>query len=405
MTKKQLSYNIQYALMQGLYWLGFCACVAFAAVYMQHRGYTNSEIGLTIALGNIIGVALSAWLGSLADRKGRTGLFAALMALVAGQLIIQGTFTFIKDSSGFVAVGYCLYLAFVNAGGGLVNQLSFELQAECGRVNFGTARALGSLFYSLGATVIGALLEAYTPAALPLAAGTGMLCQLVLLFALSMELGRGAVSADAHANPGKDGGEASSLIDFFRNNRRYTLMMFGMGILFISQNLVITFFINVVRAAGGDMADMGRITGFMAIMELPTMLLFDRISRRISAPACMRIASVGLVLKALAFALATSVSGLYAACLLQAVSFGLITPASVRYSDLYIPPKDAAKGQTVAFAMTTLGSVFAGSVGGILFDNLPVRTALLVGTAVAVAGAVVCIGFSKPEREINDKNA
>lgn len=391
--------------MQGLYWLGFCACVAFAAVYMQHRGYTNSEIGLTIALGNIIGVALSAWLGSLADRKGRTGLFAALMALVAGQLIIQGTFTFIKDTSGFVAVGYCLYLAFVNAGGGLVNQLSFELQAECGRVNFGTARALGSLFYSLGATVIGALLEAYTPAALPLAAGTGMLCQLVLLFALSMELGRGAVSADARATPGKDGGEASSLIDFFRNNRRYTLMMFGMGILFISQNLVITFFINVVRAAGGDMADMGRITGFMAIMELPTMLLFDRISRRISAPACMRIASVGLVLKALAFALATSVSGLYAACLLQAVSFGLITPASVRYSDLYVPAKDAAKGQTVAFAMTTLGSVFAGSVGGILFDNLPVRTALLVGTAVAVAGAVVCIGFSKPEREINDKNA
>lgn len=399
MNKKQVSFNIQYALMQGLYWLGFCACVAFAAVYMQHRGYSNSEIGLAIALGNIIGVTLSTWAGSLADRRGRIGLFASLAALIAGQLLIQTAFVLVPGTSRFVGVGYCLYIALVNAGGGLVNQLSFELQAECGRVNFGTARALGSLFYSLGATVIGALLEAYTPSALPIAAGVGILCQLALLFALGLQLGRG--SSDGAGCGASNSGKASSLLGFFRANRRFTLMMLGMGMLFISQNLVITFFINVVRAVGGDTADMGRITGFMAIMELPTMLFFDRISRRISAPACMRIASVGLVLKALAFALATSVSGLYAACILQAVSFGLITPASVRYTDIYIPPQDAAKGQTIAFAATTLGSVFAGSIGGILFDCMSVRSALMVGTAVAVVGAVVCISFSKPEREPN----
>ncbi len=400
MERKQLSFNIQYSLMQGLYWLGFCACVAFAAVYMQHRGYSNSEIGVCLALGNLIGVALSGWAGSISDKRGRVGLFASLAVLVAGQLVIQAAFMLAPATSRFVGVGYCLYIALVNAGGGLVNQLSFELQAECGRINFGTARALGSLFYSLSATVIGALLDAYTPAALPVVAGAGMLCQLVLLFALAIQLGRGAAAPDAPTPP-RGGDGASSLLGFFRANRRFTLMMLGMGILFISQNLVVTFFINVVRAVGGDTADMGRIMGFMAFMELPTMLLFDRISRRLSAPACMRIASVGLVLKALAFALATSVSGLYAACLLQCVSFGLITPASVRYTDLYIPAQDAAKGQTIAFAATTLGSVFSGSVGGVLFDKLPVRSALLVGAAVAVVGAVVCIAFSKPEREPN----
>lgn len=400
MERKRLSFNIQYSLMQGLYWLGFCACVAFAAVYMQHRGYSNSEIGICLALGNLVGVALSGWAGSISDTHGRTGLFASLAVLVAGQLVIQSAFILVPVNSCFVAVGYCLYLAFVNAGGGLVNQLSFELQAECGRISFGTARAVGSLFYSLGATLIGALLEAYTPAALPVAAGASMLCQLALLFVLAVRLGRGTAAADAPAPP-RGGDGASSLLGFFRANRRFTLMMLGMGILFISQNLVITFFINVVRTVGGDTADMGRIMGFMAFMELPTMLLFDRISRRVSAPACMRIASVGLVVKALAFALATSVSGLYAACLLQCVSFGLITPASVRYADLYIPAQDAAKGQTIAFAATTLGSVFAGSFGGLLFDNLPVRAALLVGTAVAALGAVVCIAFSKPERAAN----
>lgn len=400
MQRKRLLYNIQYSLMQGLYWLGFCACVAFAAVYMQHRGYSNSELGIFIALGNVLGVLLSGCVGSISDRRGRTGLFASLAALVVGQLIIQAAFLLAPGTSRLVGAGYCLYIALVNAGGGLVNQFSFELQSECGRVNFGTARAVGSLFYSLSATVIGMLLEAYTPAALPVVASAGMLCQLMLLFALAAQLGRGAAEPDS-AKPARGGDDASSLLGFFRANRRFTLMMLGMGILFASQNLVISFFINIVRAAGGDTADMGRIMGFMALLELPTMLLFGRISRRVSAPTCMRIAAVGMVLKSLAFALASSVSGLYAACLLQTVSFALITPASVRYTDLYIPPKDAAKGQTVAFAVTTIGSVLAGSVGGMLFDNLPVRTALLIGTAVAVVGASICIAFSKPEREPN----
>lgn len=395
MNRKQLSFNIQYALMQGLYWLGFCACVAFATVYMQHRGYTNTQIGLTLSLGNIIGVILSVWVAALADKLGRRGLFASLCALVAGQLIFQAAFIFIDGASLIIPVGYCLYVAFVNAGGGLVNQLSFELENECGRVNFGAARALGSLFYSLGATVIGVLLEKYSPAVLPVAAGCGMVGQLVLLVLLFLQLGHSTAAQTARRKEES----ASSLSDFFRNNRRFTLMMLGMGILFFSQNMLISFFINVVRAVGGTTGDMGRITGFMSVIEIPVMLLYERISRRISAPAAMRISSVGFVLKSLAFALATSVAGLYGACIFQLVSFALITPASVKYADLYVPAQDAAKGQTVAFAVTTLASVFAGSVGGVLFDSMSTRAALLVATGTAVVGAAVCIAFSKPAHE------
>lgn len=392
MNKKQLSFNIQYALMQGLYWLGFCACVAFATVYLQHRGYSNTKIGLTLSLGNIIGVVISAWVAALADRLGRRGLFGSLIALVVGQLVFQVAFLAVDGVSAIVPVCYCLYVAFANAGGGLVNQLSFELENECGRVNFGVARALGSLFYSLGATVIGVLLEKFSPSALPVAAGCGIAGQLALLTLLYFELRHG----NAQQGERRKKEEASSLVDFFRNNRRFTLMMLGMGILFISQNMLISFFINVVRAVGGTTADMGRITGFMSIIEIPVMLFYERLSRRVSAPSAMRISSVGFVLKSLAFALATSVAGLYGACVLQIVSFALITPASVKYADLYVPAQDAAKGQTVAFAVTTLASAFASSVGGVLFDNMTTRAALLVATGVAVVGAAMCIAFSKP---------
>ncbi len=391
---KTLSFNIQYAALQGAYWLTFCACVAFAAVYMQHRGYSNSVIGATLSMGNIIGVILSAVLASLADRRGRAGLFGALLGLLLAALAFQGVFILVRGMSPLVLAGYCLYVACVNAGGGLTTQLSAELAYSCGRINFGAARGMGSLFYSLSATVIGLLLEKYTPAALPGAAIFGLAAQALIIAALAVQLRRMAdvVSVPAGA------AEAAGLLDFFRGNRRFCCMMLGTALLFFSHNVLTSFFINVVRAAGGDTADLGRITGFMAIMEIPVLLFYDRFTRRISAPACLCIAAAGFVAKALAFAIAPNVSALYAASILQTVSFALITPTTVRYVELYISASDAAKGQSIAFGATTLASIFAASIGGVLFDAMSARSVLLIAAAVAAVGAVVTVAFSAPER-------
>lgn len=390
---KTLSFNIQYAALQGVYWLTFCACVAFAAVYMQHRGYTNSVIGVTLALGNIIGVILSAVLASLADRRGRAGLFGALIGLLLAALAFQGIFILVRGASPLVLAGYCLYVACVNAGGGLTTQLSAELALSCGHINFGAARGTGSLFYSLSATAIGLLLERYTPAALPGAAIFGLAAQALIIAALAVQLRRAADVVPVSSGAA----EASGLLDFFRGNKRFCCMMLGTVLLYFSHNVLTNFFINVVRAAGGDTADLGRITGFMAIIEIPVLLFYDRFTRRISAPACMRIAAVGFVAKAFAFALAPNVPALYAASILQTVSFALITPASVRYVSLYISASDAAKGQSVAFGVTTLASIFATSIGGVLFDAMSARAVLLISAAVASVGAVATIAFSKPE--------
>ena len=390
---KTLSFNIQYAALQGVYWLTFCACVAFAAVYMQHRGYTNSVIGVTLALGNIVGVILSAVLASLADRRGRAGLFGALIGLLLAALAFQGIFILVRSTSPLVLAGYCLYVACVNAGGGLTTQLSAELAHSCGHINFGAARGTGSLFYSLSATIIGLLLEKFTPAALPGAAIFGLAVQALIIAALAVQLRRAADVVPVSSGAA----EASGLLDFFRGNKRFCYMMLGTVLLYFSHNVLTNFFINVVRADGGDTADLGRITGFMAIIEIPVLLFYDRFTRRISAPACMRIAAVGFVAKAFAFALAPNVPALYAASILQTVSFALITPASVRYVSLYISASDAAKGQSVAFGVTTLASIFATSIGGVLFDAMSARAVLLISAVVASVGAVATIAFSKPE--------
>ena len=46
--------NMEYALIQGLYWIGFCGIVSYAAVYLQARGYSNTQLGRILAAGSVI---------------------------------------------------------------------------------------------------------------------------------------------------------------------------------------------------------------------------------------------------------------------------------------------------------------------------------------------------------------
>ena len=81
--KNRRFFNLAYAAVQGIYWMGFCICVAFAAVYMQYRGYSNTALGAVVALGNIAGFLLAPAVAALVDSSRRITIFHCLWATAA----------------------------------------------------------------------------------------------------------------------------------------------------------------------------------------------------------------------------------------------------------------------------------------------------------------------------------
>ena len=59
----------QFSAVQASFWMSYCASSGFAAVYLQGLGYTNAELGMIMAFGNIAGAILGPALSSLIDRK------------------------------------------------------------------------------------------------------------------------------------------------------------------------------------------------------------------------------------------------------------------------------------------------------------------------------------------------
>ena len=78
--------TFQYCILQGAYWASFCIIYSFATVFLLDRGFSNSQIGVIIAAGNILGVVLQPVFASIVDRSKTitlhklTGILAAIMA-------------------------------------------------------------------------------------------------------------------------------------------------------------------------------------------------------------------------------------------------------------------------------------------------------------------------------------
>ncbi|MGN0658553.1 MAG: MFS transporter, partial [Emergencia sp.] len=70
--------NFEYACIQGTYWMVYGVVGSFASVFLLARGYSNSEIGLILAVGNVLAVVMQPPLADFADRTKKISLIGII---------------------------------------------------------------------------------------------------------------------------------------------------------------------------------------------------------------------------------------------------------------------------------------------------------------------------------------
>ena len=69
-------WTARYAVINATYFMGFCGVNAYASIFMLERGFTNSRIGLLLALANVFSVVMQPIIAGLIDRPGKLTKFA-----------------------------------------------------------------------------------------------------------------------------------------------------------------------------------------------------------------------------------------------------------------------------------------------------------------------------------------
>lgn len=389
LSEKKL--NIDYSLLQVAYWVTSAVVFCFTTVFLQFRGYSNYEIGIVFALGNVIGFVIQPLIAGYVDRSNRRTLLRCIrITAVLSALLMLAVYLLPSGSASLIGV-YALLVAGNTLLNPLCISLSFYIESwGCG-VNFSRARALGSLSYAVCNVILGMLVQRVSENAVPLTLilFSALLGLATVLF-IPGDRAQRAAAPERHAQAMAE--KPSGLLEFARENKRFMVFLIGTATLYFTHGMIGNFMIEFIRNIGGGSEDMGNVLAFMTVVEVPVMLLFKRLTKRFKCSSLLRFAVIMFSVKELMIYLSSSLPALYAAEALQAFSFALFVPASVRYVDEVIAKHNAVKGQAFVTAMMTLGSIFASYIGGLLLDTSTPKFTLLVGVIVSAVGTLIMLG-------------
>ncbi len=393
--------NSGYGAIFGTYWIIYAVVSSFASVFMLAKGYTNSQIGMTLAAANVLAVIMQPLIADFVDRSKRFDVMGTTGFLTACMMVFTvGMFTFKGGSLGLCVV-FVLLIAFHTVLQPLFNSLAFRLEDAGVAINFGIARSVGSLAYSAFVAILGTLVDHLGINVVPIA---GEIACLMLIASLvftahffkkgkaQSERGREAVYGTSNDDAkAEEPEEEINLTQFIRRNKMFFIMNLGVLGLFFSNAVLNNYMAQICTGVGGTTEDMGRILGVMAFLEIPTMVIFKQLKNKFSCQLLLKAAAIGFTAKIAICWLANSVVMLFIGQLFQPVSFALFLPGMVYFSDEMMSRGEAVKGQALFTTMITITTIFAALLGGVLLDISGPKMLTFISTLATAAGAVVVI--------------
>lgn len=410
--------NIEYSCIHGTYWMLYGVVSSFASVFLLAKGFSNWNIGVTLAVANVLAVVLQPIVADIADRAKKLSIIGIseiltvmMMAVTVGMFVFSGSMI-------ALAIVFILLIAWHTVLQPLFNSLTFTLEEAGVHINFGIARSMGSLAYAALVAVLGTIVENHGVMSLPVTGEIILVMLLVSLIVTKRSYDKGkkqhGAKGTASALP-KEGADAAgmqndgsseaalcemselceeetiNLVQFIRRNKFFFLVNIGVIGLYFSNSVLNNYMMQIVDVVGGTSEDMGRILSVMAFCEIPTMVCFDWLRKKFSCQLMLKVAAVGFTVKIALCWLANSVAMIFMAQFVQLVSFALFLPAMVHFIDEIMSKGEAVKGQALFTTMITITTVVSSLVGGAILDISGAKMLTFVATAATAVGAAVII--------------
>lgn len=389
--------TIQYAFVQGGYWASFCATYGFATVFLISRGFNASQIGVAIAVANVMAVFLQPTFATIADSSKKISLHALTILLTVAALVLFGLLFFTSNFFIATAALFVLTNAVSQTVQPLINAVSFYYINRGANMNFGLPRSMGSMAYAIVSTILGYLVEDYGSNVI---IGAGIIIFAIIAIALfsmpkvlentEAEVMSTDSSEAIAAETSEENNEAKeSIFAFFKRYKMFSVALLGSTCIFIFHFSTNNYMLQIAENIGGTAATMGTALSIAAAFEIPTMMFSSKIMEKIKYNYLLILSGFFFCVKAVIYLMAANVGMLYFSQCFQMISYAFYIPASVFFVNATMSESDKVKGQAIMTGTTTLGGVIGSLVGGVIIDSAGVRTLLWVGLVFAICGAVL----------------
>ncbi len=391
LTKKM---TLKYSLVHGSYWMVFGATYNFVTVYLLSKSFTSQNIGIIVALTNIFSAILQPYVAGLADRSHKLSLRSFSSLLLFTCLSLSALLVVAPDTMAITAMLYFLIVTVMLTTQPLLNAMGMQLINNNNiPVNFGFARGMGSLSYAFMSYALGAAVENQGPTILPYVFIALFGVSFFFTYTFTLPKALNAIHVDSLENKSFDDTTSSNdsltTFGFILKYKKFSLYLLGIILIFICFNMVNIYMIKIVQNIGGNEGTMGTAFAIAAVLELPVMLNFTKLSKKFHNGPLLKISGLFFTLKAFFTFIAPSISMLYVAQSFQMLSYAIFVPGSIYYVSQVISKNDQVKGQAFTTAAMTLGGVGGSLIGGFLLTQGSLSVMLLSGTVLSGVGSLL----------------
>ena len=395
--------------------MAFCTVHAYAAVFLLAHGFTNTQVGVLLALANISSAVCQPLVAAVIDRKGfvtnRNFIMFSVFIILAGSLILLA----VQDNKIAVFVIYLIIYMIQFTYQPVMTALCFEYQKAGCDIMYGLSRGLGSAGFAVTSAMIGGLVEKKGVNVLLIVTAGAMAASLIVILTFRRQGDVGVCQGDGSFGSRFTGTKRtvppakettgpspclprSSLTDFARAYPEYTLFLAGIICFFFAHNMINDFMIQIIRERGGAETQLGIANFLQAILELPVMALIGAILKKVSARNLLLVSSVAFFIKIMILIFTHSMAGMYISQSFQILAYALFIPAAAYYVSETMSEHDQVKGQAFITTAITIGGIFSNFVSGRILDRLGVRPMLMTGAAVCFAGVIIAFIAMRKQR-------
>lgn len=378
--------SLQIAGLQAFYWMIFCPISSYASVYLLVEDFSNQQIGLVMALSNILAVVFQPALGALLDRVTKISLKTVLFLLSVLSLAMLCGLIFLDLGIVWITILYIGIVSLLYTMPPLVNSLTFAFINVGHDVSFGSTRAIGSICFAIFSPLLGLWVKQSSTDILPISCIILYIGFILVILSLP-QINRLAVSQNLTER--KTEQNTLNTNGFFNRYNGFLLFLLGLAFIFLFHTIINTYLAQIITSLGGQDTELGISLSLAAICELPAFFGFNILVRKFQNRTLLRLSGLFYVLRSIIFLLAVSMWLVYFGQALQGITFGLILPGAVYYVNQIMHEEDKIKGQTFVTGFITLGAIFGSVIGGWLLDFSGIQTMLIFGVAGAVIGGLL----------------
>ena len=382
MKTSSVKWTLSYAAIQFSFWFVYGTALSYASPYLLTCGLSNTAIGLISAVACTLSVLIQPALAAYADQKESPSIRILLILMSLLMLFASGLLVFFTGKNALLCGALLgIIIVVIQLGLPLVNALATESMNAGMPLNFGIARAFGSIGYAIMSYSMGQLIARKGAEIHPTA-----LTLFILFFLLSLFLFQfRKIRFDGRQTKTESG----TFSAFVRRYPVFSIMLGGCILIYVSHVLINNYVYQIVVAKGGTSEHMGIVMASAGLLEMITMFLFPWMLRWRKSGFWFRISGVFFALKALGTLLVGSIPALYLVQLFQPMGWGLLTVSSVYYANEVMQESDRIKGQAYMTMTLTTATIFGSLAGGWLIDAAGVNGMLTAAVICGTAGTAI----------------